>query len=42
MENGCKIPGQARLSKDFVNFKERDTVKYNDMKVLTYQSVNTS
>jgi hypothetical protein len=41
-ENGYEIPGQAHVSENSVNFKERDTVEYIDTKVMTYQSANTS
>jgi hypothetical protein len=38
----ANYPGQAHLSKTLITFKESDKTKDKDMKVLIYQSVNTS
>jgi hypothetical protein len=36
-ENGYKIPGQAHLSKNLINFKESDKTKGEDVKVLIFE-----
>jgi hypothetical protein len=38
----ANYPGQAHLSKTLMNCKESGKIEDEDMKVLIYQSVNTS